>query len=164
MRRANLGRAELEILRYVAEHYPVTVREVAEHAAETQGKARTTILTVMERLRKKHYLSRRKQGGVYQYSPRVPVAEVLQGFVRQFVETTLQGAMSPFFAYLSKTADVSDKDLDELKRLVDELESQRKDEGPGVRQGKGDSPIFVDTKIGTVPEATLLPDRKGTAS
>ena len=126
MKRASLGQAEWEILRHVIEHHPITVREVAEYAAETRGQARTTILTVMERLRKKKYLSRRKQDGVYQYSPRVPVSDILQSFVKQFVETTLQGAMSPFLAYLSKTADVSDKELDELKQLVNDLESQRK--------------------------------------
>lgn len=126
MKRSNLGQAEWEILRYVSEHHPVTVREVADHAAETRGQARTTILTVMERLRKKRYLTRRKIDGVYQYSPKLPASDILQSFVKQFVETTLQGAMSPFFAYLSKTADVSDKELDELKRLVNELENQRK--------------------------------------
>jgi predicted transcriptional regulator len=126
MKRASLGQAEWEILRYVIEHHPVTVREVADHAAETSGQARTTILTVMERLRKKRYLTRRKLGGVYQYSPKVPSSDILQNFVKQFVETTLNGAMSPFFAYLSKSADVSDKELDELKQLVDDLENQRK--------------------------------------
>ena len=32
-----LGRVELAILRYVVEHHPITVREVAEHMAETTG-------------------------------------------------------------------------------------------------------------------------------
>jgi predicted transcriptional regulator len=126
MRNSNLGKAQLEILRYVIDHHPVTVREVADHAARTQGLARTTILTVMERLREKRYLTRRKKGGVYQYSPTISVGEVLQGVVRQFVEGTLQGTMSPFFSYLSKPGNVSDKDFDELRQLVDDLAEQRK--------------------------------------
>jgi len=130
MKRTSLGQAEWEILRYVIAHHPVTVREVAEHAAETRGQARTTILTVMERLRKKRYLARRKLGGVYQYSPKIPASDILQSFVKQFVENTLQGAMSPFFAYLSKTAGVSDEELDELKQLVNDLENQRKGDRP----------------------------------
>ena len=80
----------------------------------------------MERLRKKRYLSRRKIGGVNQYSPKIPATEIVQGMIKQFVNNTLQGAMSPFFAYLSKSAEVSDKELDELKQLVNDLESQRK--------------------------------------
>ena len=126
MKRASLGQAEWEVLRHVIEHHPITVREVADYAAEARGQARTTILTVMERLRKKKYLTRRKVDGVFQYSPRVPGSDILQNIVKQFVETTLQGAMSPFFAYLSKSAEVSDKELDELRQLVNDLESQRK--------------------------------------
>ena len=126
MSRSGLGKAEWEILRYVIDHNPVTVREVADYAAETQGLARTTILTVMERLRKKRYLTRRKVGGVFQYSPKIPLTELLQGMIQQFVDHTLHGAMSPFFAYLSKSGDLSDKDLNELKQLVNDLENQRK--------------------------------------
>jgi hypothetical protein len=39
----------------------------------------------------------------------------------------LHGAISPFVAYLSKSADVSEKDLDELKQLVKDLEKQHKE-------------------------------------
>ena len=126
MSRSGLGKAEWEILRYVIDRHPVTVREVADYAAETQGLARTTILTVMERLRKKHFLSRRKADGVFQYSPKIPLTDLLQGMIQQFVEHTLHGAMSPFFAYLSKSGDLSDKELEELKQLVGDLENQRK--------------------------------------
>ena len=51
----SLGRAELEILQYVVDRNPIRVGEVAEHFAGAGGKARTTILTVMERLRTKGY-------------------------------------------------------------------------------------------------------------
>jgi predicted transcriptional regulator len=125
MKRPGLGKAEWEILRYVVEHHPVTVREVADYAAQTQGLARTTILTVMERLRKKRYLMRRKKEGVYKYSPNLPLSEIIQNLITQFVENTLHGAMSPFFVYLSNSGKVSNQELDELKKLVEDLEKQR---------------------------------------
>jgi CubicO group peptidase (beta-lactamase class C family) len=40
---------------------------------------------VMERLRKTGYLRRRKAGGVYQYSPSLPKADLLRSLVRDFV-------------------------------------------------------------------------------
>ncbi len=61
--REPLGRLELEVLQYIADHHPISVREVAAHFAETSGQARTTLLTVMERLRAKGYLKRRKAAG-----------------------------------------------------------------------------------------------------
>lgn len=44
----NLGKAEMDVLHHVAEHAPVTVREVADHLAETKGHVRTTVLNTME--------------------------------------------------------------------------------------------------------------------
>jgi predicted transcriptional regulator len=123
----SVGRAELEILRYITDHHPVTVREVADHVANTKGHARTTVLTVMERLRQKGHLTRKKIEGVYHYLPSVPKTELLQNLVDQFVETALGGSVSPFMAYLSQTAKLTDDELRELKRLVRELETQKRE-------------------------------------
>ena len=46
MSRQPIGDKELEVLQYVSDHAPVTVREVTEHYAKPRGLARTTILTV----------------------------------------------------------------------------------------------------------------------
>ena len=46
-----LGQVQLEVLQYIADRHPVRVSDVSEHFARTAGKARTTILTVMEKLR-----------------------------------------------------------------------------------------------------------------
>src|SRR4051812_25576625 len=92
----NIGRAELEILRYVSDHHPVTVRDVADHVSATKGHGRTTVLNVMARLCRKGYLTRGKVDGVYRYSPRVPKKDLLRTLVRDFVERALGGSLSPF--------------------------------------------------------------------
>jgi len=46
----NIGRAEMEILRYISDHHPVSVREVADRVCAGKGQVRTTALNVMERL------------------------------------------------------------------------------------------------------------------
>src|SRR5690349_10227877 len=104
-----VGEQELAVLRYVAERGPATVGEVAERFGEAQGLARSTILTVMERLRNKDYLARRKVDGVYQYSSRVPASELLAGVVGDFVQRTLAGSLSPFVTYLAEAEDVSEE-------------------------------------------------------
>ena len=73
-----VGEQELALLRWVAEHGPVTVGEAAERFGEAQGLARSTVLTVMERLRGKGHLTRRKVEGVYQYSSSVALPELLR--------------------------------------------------------------------------------------
>jgi predicted transcriptional regulator len=121
-----VGRAEMEILHYVQDHHPVTVRDVADHFAESHGHVRTTILNVMERLRKKGFLTRRKAEGVFQYEPRVGKADLLRSLVRDFVEKTLGGSLSPFVAYLSREAKLSEEEVTELRELVAELKGKER--------------------------------------
>lgn len=133
--RAGLGRSELEILQYIQEHHPITVRELAEHLAETKGHTRTTALNTMERLRQKGYLTREKVEGVHQYSPTQQKPQFMRTMVRDFVQQVLGGSVDPFVAYLAQEATVSDVQLEELKLLVEQLEVQRDEESKPSDQG-----------------------------
>ena len=124
--KASLGSTEIEILRYLGEQGPLSVGDAADYFAKTSGQARTTILTIMERLRKKGYLTRRQIKGVFRYSPKVSQKALLQNLVQRFVDTTLAGSVSPFVAYLSEGGPVSELDLQQLKQLVEDLEQLRK--------------------------------------
>jgi predicted transcriptional regulator len=121
--KSSIGQAELEILRYIQGHHPVTVRQVADHVSETKGHVRTTVLNVMTRLVRKRYLVRRKQDGVYVYAPRVPAGQLLRTLVGDFVDKALGGSASPFVAYLAEDARLSSQDVEQLKRLVKQLEA-----------------------------------------
>jgi len=124
----SIGDQELALLRYVAEEGPVSVGKVAEGFGTPRGLARSTVLTMMERLRQKGHLNREQADGVYQYSSPVPSGEVMRGAVQSFVEKTLAGSMSPFVAYLTETANVSESELTELEELVSRLKSRRQEE------------------------------------
>ena len=122
-----IGQEELVIFRFVQQSKPVTVREVADHFAES-GKARTTVLTVMERLRTKGLLKREKVGGAFRYSPCIEATAMMNSLVGDFVQGILGGSLSPFMAYMSQSNDISDDEVDELKKIVRELEQKRKNE------------------------------------
>src|SRR5271166_3494475 len=99
MHTPSLGDQELALLRYVAEHAPATVGEVAAGFGEPNGLARSTVETVMERLRKKGYLARSRQAGIFRYTATMAPQELMTGLVRQFVERTLAGSLLPFVNY-----------------------------------------------------------------
>jgi predicted transcriptional regulator len=126
----NIGRAEMEILRYITDHHPVSVREVADRVCAAKGHVRTTALNVMERLREKGYLKRRKMDGIYQYAPSVPRAELLRTLVREFVNRTLGGSLSPFVAYLIQEGKLSAEELAELRNMVQEMDAEKPKEQP----------------------------------
>lgn len=127
MPRPSIGDQELALLRYLAEHEPASVGEVAAGFGETQGLARSTVLTMMERLRGKGYLKRRQASGVYRYSTATGPGEAMRSAVGQFVEKTLSGSVSPFVAWMAERGEVSDDELAELQALVKQLKGTRRE-------------------------------------
>ena len=125
MRKPTLGNLELEILRYVTEHAPVSVGEVTEGFAVPRGLSRSTINTSIERLFKKGSLSRSTgaEGDVFRYAAAIPPDEVLGGLVEHFVENTLAGSLRPFVAYFARKESLSEAEVAQLRELVDTLEA-----------------------------------------
>jgi predicted transcriptional regulator len=126
MSKKTIGDQELALLQYIGESPKSTVAEVCAGYGEPRGLARSTVLTMMERLRAKGYLGRRKVEGHFRYSATNESGEVMSGAVARFVEKTLQGSVSPFVAWMSERGQVSDSELAELEALVDTLQSRRK--------------------------------------
>ncbi|GLQ89493.1 BlaI/MecI/CopY family transcriptional regulator [Dyella flagellata] len=127
MAKASIGDQELALLHYLAEHENATVGEVAAGFGEARDLARSTVLTMMERLRAKGYLKRHHVEGVYRYNTATRPNEALNNAVGQFVEKTLSGSLSPFVAWMSQKGEVSDSELAELEALVSQLQSRRKE-------------------------------------
>ena len=128
--------AEWEILQYISEHHPVTAREVADHFATTREWARTTVLTMIERLRNKGYLTRDESGSIHRYAPSGPRNDLMQNLVRDFVEKALGGSVSPFVAYLGKKQNLSAEEIESLRQIVRELDSP--DAPPHTPKEEGD--------------------------
>lgn len=130
MRKAKVGGQELELLRYLAEHGPASVGETTDGFGKPYQLARSTVMTMMERLRKKGHLVREEQEGVYRYASAVGRDIMLRDLVRQFVEKTLAGSLSPFVAYLTEEKELSEAEFTELQTLVARLGTQREEETP----------------------------------
>lgn len=143
MRKPTLGNLELEILRYVTDHAPVSVGQVTEGFAVPRGLSRSTVNTSMERLFKKGYLTRASEaeGEVFRYAPAVPSEEVLGGLVEHFVENTLAGSLRPFVAYFSRRQPISGEELAELRELVDTLEAAGTPDNPADQNPPNDPEV-----------------------
>jgi len=124
----SLGDQELELLRFITERGPSTAVEAAEAFGAPRGLARTTIHTILERLRGKGYVTRKKSAEGFLYAARLPQHELLAGVVESFLRRTLGGSVKPFAAYLAHNAELSDEEIQELKSAVKALEA-RKTEG-----------------------------------
>ena len=79
-----LGDLEARVMRRVwARREPVTVREVLGDLQQERPVAYTTVMTVMDNLRKKGWLQRQAEGRAYRYAPLISAEEYSAGLMRQ---------------------------------------------------------------------------------
>ncbi len=119
-----VGRAEVEVLRFIADQPGVAVSTVAEHLFATKGQTRTTALNTMERLRNKGFLRREKIDGIFKYFPAGGKVRLFEGLVDDFVETVLGGSITPLVAYLTQKVEADDAQIAELRKLLESLEGE----------------------------------------
>jgi predicted transcriptional regulator len=124
-----IGDQELALLRFVSERGTATVGHAAEGFGQPRGLARSTVLTMMERLRKKGHVSRRLVGGVYHYTPRTAPGTAVRQAVQSFVDRTLGGSIAPFVAYLAERERLSDDELAEIEAALVRLQRTRQKKG-----------------------------------
>ncbi|MCP4640252.1 MAG: BlaI/MecI/CopY family transcriptional regulator [bacterium] len=122
-----LGELELAVLKALWDGPERTVQDVAEELGKERGCARTTVLTVMQRLHVKGLLKRRKVGGIFHYRTSEGRGAVVSRLIGQFVEKVLDGSAAPFLAYLADAKDLTDDEMGELRTIVESME--RDDEG-----------------------------------
>ena len=123
MQTLKLGEQESALLAWVAAHAPASVAQILAGWGAENKLARTTVTTMLERLRAKGYLAREKAGGAFVYAPQERHETQLRGVVGRFVEKTLGGSLDPFVAYLSD-ADLSESQRAQLRELVERLDEE----------------------------------------
>jgi len=121
VREKGIGQKESELLRFVIDQNPITVRQVADSYGIENGLARTTILTTFERLREKGFLKRRKIKGTFAYEPARPTGEIMKGVVSDFITKTLGGRLNPIVAYLTESSDLNNEEIKALRLLATAL-------------------------------------------
>lgn len=125
----SIGDRELALLHFVGERGQATVAEAVEGFGVPRGLARSTVLTMMERLRKKGHLGRRQVAGVYQYAPRTAPGAAVRQAVQSFIDRTLGGSITPFVTYLAERERLSEEEMAELETLLARLQQDRRKRG-----------------------------------
>lgn len=113
---------ELTIMKVVWRLGVATVRDVYTALRETREVAYTTVMTMMNILEVKGYLKKEKTDRAYRYRPARPERVVISSMVREFVNRVFDGASRPLLLHLVKEGRLTEKDRDELLRLIKEAE------------------------------------------
>ena len=119
-----VGEQELELLAAIREKGPISAGDMAKTFGEPRGLARTTVLTMMERLRKKGYLARSEESGVFRYSLKSGAEDTMKGLVGDFVNRTLGGSLAPFVSYVVDSGKLSPEEIESLRKIVESFDAE----------------------------------------
>jgi predicted transcriptional regulator len=116
-RTRTLTEQELEIMKVVWERGDSTVRDVYETLLKRRKVAYTTVMTMMRILEQKGYLKSSQDERAYVYRPAQPKGQVIGAMVRDFVNRVFNGSAQPLLLHLMEQDQLSQEDLDEIRRL-----------------------------------------------
>ncbi|SMO69165.1 BlaI/MecI/CopY family transcriptional regulator [Gracilimonas mengyeensis] len=117
-----LGESEMEILHHVWEMGEATVAQVKDRILMDRKVAYTTVMTIMKNLNDKGYLKYRKDGNTYVYSARKDPEEVQSSLVSGMIDKVFKGSTSALVQTLVKGENLSEKELQEIRKMIDDME------------------------------------------
>lgn len=120
-----LGETEMEVLNHVWDLEEATVKQVRKRILEDREVAYTTIMTVMKNLADKGFLKYRKEGVTYVYSPAQKPESVRSNIITNLMKKAFKGSPKELVQALVNSNDLSSKDLDEIKSMIDEMEDSK---------------------------------------
>ena len=118
---------ELQILGTLWQHGPGTVRHVMQHLSDGKERAYTSVLSVMQIMQKKELLAVEKErdGLAHVFRPLVTREQVVVPLLRGLVTKVFGGSRRAAMQHLLHGDAVDEREIDELRQLLDELESRQ---------------------------------------
>jgi len=121
-----LGKLEAEVINILWQKRDQTVVEVEERLRRKREIAHTTVLTTLDRMHRKGYLTREKQGKAFAYSPRYTREEFERGLAQEVLGGLLGGLSEPVLSTFIDLVSEDDAKLDRLEALIKEKREGRK--------------------------------------
>ncbi len=117
--------AELDILSVLWEHGPSTVREVQEALPEDRQRGYTTILKLLQIMHEKGLATRRKIGKAHTYRARVTKRQAQKRVTGEILDSLFGGSAGRLAVHALSERKASPEELEEIRKLLDELEDER---------------------------------------
>src|SRR6267143_924445 len=116
--------SELEILRVLWARGPSTVREVHEELSEKKALGYTTVLKFLQIMTAKGTVRRNEEQRAHVYEACQPATETKRQLVGDVLQRVFEGSASELMIHALEGRRTSKKELDELRRLLDEYEGR----------------------------------------
>jgi BlaI family transcriptional regulator, penicillinase repressor len=116
--------SELQILRVLWERGPSTVREVHDALREKKDLGYTTVLKLLQIMTAKGTVRRNEEQRAHVYAACQPAMETKRQLVEDVLQRVFEGSASELMIHALESRRTSKKELEELRRLLDEYEGR----------------------------------------
>jgi len=117
-----LGKVELEIYQIVVRLGTASVQDVVNEINRERKTAYTSVMTLMKNLADKGFLSFEKSGKKYLYRPKVAPEDLQQSLLERTLDRVFEGSAVDLVQSLVISERVSTDELDQIRKLLDEME------------------------------------------
>jgi predicted transcriptional regulator len=118
-----ISAAESQIMEVLWAEGPLTAEEIVAAVGPAQAWGEATVKTLINRLLKKKALASERIGGRARYAPVVTRADYVMGESQGLLDRLFGGQLAPLVAHYAKHRALSPDEVERLKRLIGELES-----------------------------------------
>ncbi len=118
---------ELQVLSVLWENGPATVRDILAALPDGKTRAYTTVLTVMQNLERKGLVTKTREGSAHVFQTTESQEATVRPILRNLLQNVFRGRVSHVMQHLLAEDGVSDADLHEIRRLIDERKDQNAD-------------------------------------
>jgi predicted transcriptional regulator len=115
-----LGELETAIMDVLWKQNDLTVTDVEEKLRRTREIAHTTVLTTLDRMYRKSYLVRQKQGKAFVYSTRYSREEFERGMAQEVLGALLNHYTTPALSAFVDLVGEDEATLDQLESMIRE--------------------------------------------
>lgn len=119
--------AEWEIMNVLWEDAPRTATDVAEALRDRVTWNANTVKTLLGRLVRKGVVRFKPEGNRYLYSPALPRERYVRQESASFLDRVFGGDASPMLAHFVRNSDLTDDQIEELRRILDEKRKEEKE-------------------------------------
>jgi BlaI family transcriptional regulator, penicillinase repressor len=116
-----ISEAEHAVMEALWEKSPLSAADVCETICDQRGWSMPTVKTLLSRLVAKGAVTTEPDGRRFLYTPQLERADYLGGESRRLVDRLFGGRAAPLFAQLAEAEALTDEDLAEIERLLQEL-------------------------------------------
>ena len=120
-RHKNPTPAELEVLQFIWEHGPCTVREVMNLLSSKRSRAYTSVMSLMSVMADKGMLRQKAEGKAFIYSAKVSRNKTQSRMLGDLLNRAFDGSASALVAHLLRETEPSIEEMDEIRQAIAEF-------------------------------------------